>query len=436
MEKSAVPYRALFSLIAVIFGLRILAQLGATETGSQFLPAFSLWHSSTMPYWALLTAQLVILALIVAAIFAAPFKTKRPALGAALISLGWIYVAVLVTRLVIGVFDLSALTWFDGAISTAFHFVLASFVLLLGSAWRDRTGDIPPIARLIARYAGYPALIVGGYALFVWLVDTGSPLLFSSYLAAAIATFGILLHETFVPAREEWRPHASDVANDGLFLTFVQVGLPLALRAGALALIVWIAETEDAPLGGIWPTEWPVLAQVLLMLVIAEFFRYWIHRTLHTVGPLWRLHAVHHASTKLYTINVGRFHPLDKSLQFLGDTLPFLLLGVAPEVFAVYFVLYAINGFYQHSNADVRLGPLNWIVAGPELHRWHHSAELDEAMSNYGNNLIVWDTVFGTRFLPTDRKLGRIGIQNPHWPHGFLAQMAAPFTTSTEAAKD
>ena len=100
---------------------------------------------------------------------------------------------------------------------------------------------------------------------------------------------------------------------------------------------------------------------------------------------------------------VGRFHPLDKAIQFLGDSLPFLLLGVQPEVFAAYFVFYAVNGFYQHSNADIRLGFLNWIVAGPELHRWHHSTVIAESNANYGNNLIVWDVIFGTRQLPKER---------------------------------
>jgi sterol desaturase/sphingolipid hydroxylase (fatty acid hydroxylase superfamily) len=181
-----------------------------------------------------------------------------------------------------------------------------------------------------------------------------------------------------------------------------------------------------------WPHEAPVLVQIMLMLVVAEFFRYWIHRALHVVGPLWQLHAVHHASDKLYTINVGRFHPFDKAIQFFGDTAPFLLLGVSPEVFGMYFVLYAINGFYQHSNAYVKLGPLNYLIAGPELHRWHHSAKISEVNSNYGNNLIIWDTVFGTRYLPEDREVGRIGIGNRNWPNGFRAQLLAPFTTSTD----
>jgi len=80
----------------------------------------------------------------------------------------------------------------------------------------------------------------------------------------------------------------------------------------------------------------------------------------------------------------------------------------------------------------LRLGPLNWIIAGPELHRWHHSGVLGEARSNYGNNLIVWDIVFATRYLPSGRKVDYLGIDNPGWPNGFFAQLIAPFTTPTD----
>ncbi|MCI3953893.1 MAG: hypothetical protein K0R53_3393, partial [Burkholderiales bacterium] len=44
----------------------------------------------------------------------------------------------------------------------------------------------------------------------------------------------------------------------------------------------------------------------------------------------------------LYVLNVGRFHPLEKMLHFSLDTVPFLLLGVAPEVLASYFLLYSL----------------------------------------------------------------------------------------------
>ena len=142
---------------------------------------------------------------------------------------------------------------------------------------------------------------------------------------------------------------------------------------------------------------------------------------------LWRFHVVHHSPHRLYWLNVGRFHPLDKAGQYVFDALPFVLLGVSSEVLAAYFVFYAINGFFQHSNCWVALGPLNFIVSGPELHRWHHSVLPAESDRNFGNNLILWDILFGTRFLPKDRAVETLGLRNRAYPMGFLAQMKAPF---------
>jgi sterol desaturase/sphingolipid hydroxylase (fatty acid hydroxylase superfamily) len=64
-----------------------------------------------------------------------------------------------------------------------------------------------------------------------------------------------------------------------------------------------------------------------------------------------------------------------------------------------------------------------------EPHRWHHSRTLVEANTNYGSTLLVWDLFLGTFFLPTDRERPEaIGIADlPHFPRGYLAQLAAPF---------
>jgi len=97
---------------------------------------------------------------------------------------------------------------------------------------------------------------------------------------------------------------------------------------------------------------------------------------------------------------VARFHPGEKAAQWLVDVLPFVLLGVAGEPLALVFVFYAVHGFAQHANWSVRLGWFNWLVAGPELHRWYHAIDAPDGGVNFGNNLIVWDILFGTRFLP------------------------------------
>jgi sterol desaturase/sphingolipid hydroxylase (fatty acid hydroxylase superfamily) len=53
---------------------------------------------------------------------------------------------------------------------------------------------------------------------------------------------------------------------------------------------------------------------------------------------------------------------------------------------------------------QIRIGPLNWVFSMAELHRWHHSRLERESNTNYGQNLILWDILFGTRFLPKDRE--------------------------------
>ena len=95
-----------------------------------------------------------------------------------------------------------------------------------------------------------------------------------------------------------------------------------------------------------------------------DFLRWLTHLLMHKVPVFWVFHAVHHSPHRLYWLNVGRFHPVEKAIQYVADALPFIVLGVAEPVLAVYFVFFAINGFFQHSNCSVRLGPLNYIVSG------------------------------------------------------------------------
>jgi len=82
------------------------------------------------------------------------------------------------------------------------------------------------------------------------------------------------------------------------------------------------------------------------------------------------------------------------------DVLPFMILGVSEEVIGLHFVLYAINGFFQHCNIDLKYGWLNYVVSSSDLHRWHHSRNPEESNHNYGNNIILWDLLFNSFFLP------------------------------------
>ena len=279
--NTTIPHRILLSLFTAVFAIRTATQFVLQFHESTLLPEFDLWNSGTMSYPSLLLAQLLLLAImVIGCCFARP-SLPRPGLGNFILVIGWVYMFTMVTRMIIGAFDLHPSTWFDGSVSTAFHFVLAAYVLVFGSAIRGAwlNGNTPSNSILI-RYAAYPSLLAGGYLLYTWLVATASPILFSAYLTVLVAGIGIFLHETFAPNREDWRPDTDDLIHDGVFLTLVQIALPALLKGLALVLIVTLAHNGGAPFDGFWPHTTPTILQVALMLFVAEFFRYWLHRTL------------------------------------------------------------------------------------------------------------------------------------------------------------
>ncbi len=249
----------------------------------------------------------------------------------------------------------------------------------------------------------------------------------AAYLPVMLGAVAVNLLERKFPHQPQWQPDRYDWGNDLIFMLLVQVLLPRFLSFFIAVTLLAALQQYGMVFEGFWPHQWPIAAQAMLMLLAADLLRYWLHRAAHEWPPLWRLHAVHHSPKKLYWLNVGRFHPLDKSLQYLLDALPFILLGVSEQVLALYFVFYAINGFFQHCNIELRLGILNYLISGPELHRWHHSKIIAESNNNYGNNLIIWDIIFGTRFLPDGRQVEALGLINRSYPASFWTQMKTPF---------
>jgi len=247
------------------------------------------------------------------------------------------------------------------------------------------------------------------------------------YLPAFLGAMLVTFFEWLEPHRTAWQPDRTTLANDLAYMTMIQMLLPPGVAFLLVLALIAPLKTAGLTLDGLWPSTWPVWTQAALMLLTADFLRYWLHRASHRYAPLWRLHAVHHSPGRLYWLNVGRFHPLEKVLQMTLDTLPFMMLGVGSDVIALYFVFYAVNGFFQHSNIRLRFGWLNWIISSAELHRWHHARNPEESDRNFGNNVIVWDWLFGTRYLPAGRSSDDLGLLNRHYPMGFLTQLRTPF---------
>ncbi|MEO1334709.1 MAG: sterol desaturase family protein, partial [Myxococcota bacterium] len=79
------------------------------------------------------------------------------------------------------------------------------------------------------------------------------------------------------------------------------------------------------------------------------------------------------------------------------------LLGAAPEVIVFKATIDAVWGMWIHANIDVRTGALQFVINGPEMHRWHHSDELEMPGKNFSTKIALWDWVFGTAYLPAHK---------------------------------
>lgn len=254
-------------------------------------------------------------------------------------------------------------------------------------------------------------------------------------LAYNIAYFGLaaalfVLEKTF-PYEAEWAKSDGQVFND-IGHTVLTKGASQLLATSA-ALFGLSATTIEPSV--YWPSHWPLFFQVVLALVIAEFGLYWAHRTAHLWWPAWCWHAVHHSVTKLWFVNTGRFHLFDSLWKVAFSLTLGVVVGAPKDIIMWVLVITPFIGFLTHCNVNMKCGWLSWIFNTPELHRWHHSQVPEEGNRNFGENLVLWDIVFGTRYLPKNRRPPvDIGCADPV-PKRFLGQILFPFTAWLNALK-
>ncbi len=278
----------------------------------------------------------------------------------------------------------------------------------------------------IAQWGIYPMTMIIAVLLFFALRNSDDKLFLSTTIPFLFTIAVIIISEKHIPFDISWKPKLKDLKTDGLYFFFIQTIFPNILVWFTTLFIIGYINKHDLVILHIWPHDLPIGIQEIMVVLISDLLRYWLHRLNHTIPFLWRLHAVHHSVDKLYWMNTTRFHPIEKAMQFMMDVLPFMMLGVSKEVIGLHLVLYGVNGFFQHSNIDLRYGWLNYIVSSTELHRWHHSRKPEESNKNYGNNVIVWDLLFGSFFMPEGKKVNELGLINKNYPGGFYDQMKAP----------
>ena len=144
----------------------------------------------------------------------------------------------------------------------------------------------------------------------------------------------------------------------------------------------------------------PLVVQVPLVLLVADFTQYWVHRTFHTVPFLWPFHAIHHSAREMDWLAGSRLHLVDVIVTRGLTYVPIFMLGFSEPAVMVYVFLVAVQATFIHSNVRWEFRPLRKLVATPAFHHWHHSAEREAVNKNFAVHTPIWDSVFGTYYLP------------------------------------
>ena len=179
-----------------------------------------------------------------------------------------------------------------------------------------------------------------------------------------------------------------------------------------------------APPRSSWFASQSKLAQIIELLVAADFIGYWTHRAFHR-GALWRIHAIHHSSRDLDWLSASRLHPLNEIITRLTQVVPLYLLGFRNDALVAIVPILTFWAVFIHANVRWDFGPLRYVIATPRFHRWHHTSE-DEGLDKNFAGLFPWiDLLFGTFYMP-DRQPVTFGVRE-EIPNGLLGQLAHPF---------
>ncbi len=156
----------------------------------------------------------------------------------------------------------------------------------------------------------------------------------------------------------------------------------------------------------------PKPLSLLLFFIVSDFLQWNIHKLLHTIPFLWKIHKTHHSVNQMGFAAHFRYNWLEpivyKSLLYF----PIALIGgfSLQDIFIVHFISLAI-GHLNHANIGWDYGVLKYIFNNPKMHIWHHSKFLpNKNGSNFGISLSVWDYIFKTNYIPSNGRDIEIGL--------------------------
>ena len=257
----------------------------------------------------------------------------------------------------------------------------------------------------------YPLLLAVTPALYFGALEHGWNLATVFAWMAGTRMLLLLAVEFLYPAKPEWKMTWPSFRRDLKYMA-VNGGIAGLLKLGLGWLALDMSRLNTGIVAGT-----SIFVEFVALLLVFEFFQYWYHRLSHEGSGrwgvwLWSVHVPHHLPNKVYLLMHAVGHPLNFLVSLATVQLPLVVLGARPESIFLFNALMGLQGLLSHYNVDIKAGPLNYLLVGTELHRFHHSADIHEA-KNYGVLTPFWDLVFGTFEYHPHRMPAALGVSEP-----------------------
>jgi len=184
-----------------------------------------------------------------------------------------------------------------------------------------------------------------------------------------------------------------------------------------------------SPLGAVrlWVGSLPLIVQLPVIMLAADFFQYWAHRAFHQIPWLWRFHSVHHSAQSMDWMSGARMHFAEILLMRSITAIPVLALGFTPMAVEIYVLVAYVYTTLIHANIGWRLPLIDQLLVTPQFHHWHHGADKEAIDVNFAIHFPFYDRLFGTYHLPKDQWPSGYGIEGHPVPKGYWSQLVYPF---------
>lgn len=230
-------------------------------------------------------------------------------------------------------------------------------------------------------------------ALEEWLVGAQDYIRVGCFL---LFFFGLAFLENIRPWRgwQSWR-----LRRWGRHFVLTVLSKILIRAIFATVLIEVAVNVQQKKQGILQNLDIPFALQVMLGVLILDFFIYMQHKFMHRFKWLWALHKVHHVDKEIDVSTGIRFHPLEEVISMGVKVLGVSFSG-APALAALIFeVLLNFGSLFTHANIKIPKPlekKLRLVIVTPDMHRIHHSDNELDYNTNFGFSFSFWDRLFKT----------------------------------------